>query len=179
MNGLLTKLSAIFAMLSLTAFGGANAALPELRRQIVVLQGLMDDQTFAGLVALAQAAPGPNVMISSVVGWKVAGWPGFLVATLAMVAPSSLLAFLTERTMRRWSAHGTMLLLRRALAPVAVGLICASGLVLARAADSGALTLALTVFMSVLCGTTRTNPLFGVAAGAALGGAASVIGFPI
>lgn len=179
MTASLDRLAATFALLSVGAVGGANATLPELRRQMVDVQHLMDDQTFANLVALAQAAPGPNVMAMSLMGWHVAGYAGLAVATLGMIGPSSAIAFAVERALSRRPDHALVLLVKRSLAPIAVGLMAASGLVLAQAADSGALTLALTAGMSLLCGWTRINPLFGIAAGASLGLAASLFSFPI
>jgi chromate transporter len=177
MRAPLGQLAAIFAVLSLGAVGGANATLPELHRQMVSVFHFMDDATFANLVALAQSAPGPNVIVMSLMGWHIAGLAGLCVATAAMLGPSSLIAFVAERTLRRFSANWAISILKRALAPVAVGLMCASGLVLARAADSGGLTIAITAGMTLLCGATRTNPLYGIGAGAIFGLASSTLGF--
>jgi chromate transporter len=162
----LTQLALTFSILSLGAVGGANATLPELHRQMVDVSRYMDDATFASLVALAQTAPGPNVIVMSLMGWHIAGAAGLAVATAGMIAPSSVLAFAAERSFRRFSASRTVWVLKKALAPIAVGLMCASGLVLARAADSGGLTIALTLGMTLLSGLTRINPLYGIAAGA-------------
>ncbi|PNG24871.1 chromate transporter [Methylocella silvestris] len=175
----LGQIAAAFLSLSLGAIGGANATLPELHRQMVTVLHLMDDQTFASLVALAQAAPGPNVIVMSLMGWHVAGPSGLAVATLSMIGPSSALAFASERALRRYSASGAVAILKKSLAPIAVGLMGASGLVLARAADRGVLTLALTGGMSLLCGLTRVNPLYGIAGGACAGLAGALFGFPL
>lgn len=172
----LMPLALAFATLSLGAVGGANATLPELHRQMVEVSHYMDDATFANLVALAQAAPGPNVIVMSLMGWHIAGAAGLAVATAGMIAPSSALAFAAERMFRRLSASHAIAVLKTALAPIAIGLMCASGLVLARAADSGGLTIALTLGMTLLSGLTRINPLYGIAAGALLALAAGALG---
>ena len=62
-------------------FGGTNAVVLEMHRQAVDVLHWMDAPTFANLFALAQLAPGPNVMIVSLIGWQVAGLAGLLVAT--------------------------------------------------------------------------------------------------
>ncbi|MBA3812683.1 MAG: chromate transporter, partial [Caulobacteraceae bacterium] len=93
MSDTLTALFVQFAILSLLAFGGANAVVPEIHRQAVEINHWMSDADFAALFAIAQAAPGPNFMISTLVGLKAAGLAGALVATVAMCAPSCLLAF--------------------------------------------------------------------------------------
>ncbi len=179
MASVLGSLAATFSLLSVSAVGGANATLPELHRQMVDVSHFMDDATFTHLVALAQSAPGPNVIMMSLMGWQVAAFPGFCVATLAMLAPSSALAFAVERTFRRFSASAAIRLARQALAPIAIGLMSASGLILARAADSGGLTVAITGGMTLLIARTRVNPLFGLAAVAILGLASHRLGFSL
>src|SRR5207253_3320636 len=72
-----------FASLSLLAIGGINALLPEIHRVVVDVEGWMTSAEFADLFALAQLAPGPNAMVVSLLGWKVAGIPGAFVATIA------------------------------------------------------------------------------------------------
>lgn len=91
MIGTLVALALIFGELSLLAFGGGNTILPEMQRQVVDVQGWMSARDFAALYALAQAAPGPNMMVVPLVGWHVAGLPGLLVASVAKFGPSSLL----------------------------------------------------------------------------------------
>ena len=76
-------------MLSLVSIGGINVLLPEIRRQVVDVHGWMTDAAFAHTFAIASAAPGPNVIVVSLIGWQVAGWAGLLVATLAIM-PSRL-----------------------------------------------------------------------------------------
>ena len=73
---LLLQILVTFGILSLVAVGGANAVLPEMHRQLVDLHGWLDDATFAQLYALAQAAPGPNILVASVMGWRIGSWGG-------------------------------------------------------------------------------------------------------
>ena len=89
----LISLAFVFGQLSLLAFGGANSILPDLQRQVVGDHGWMSGHEFASLFALAQAAPGPNMMIVSLIGWRVGGISGTLVATVAVAVPSSLLTY--------------------------------------------------------------------------------------
>ncbi len=62
-----------FMLLSLMAVGGAKLLLPEMHRFAVEGRGWMSSKEFSELFALAQAAPGPNVLFVSVIGWKAAG----------------------------------------------------------------------------------------------------------
>ena len=91
MSAVLAELAAQFMLLSMLSIGGANAIIPEIHRRAVDLEHWMTDADFAQLFALSQAAPGPNVLIVSLIGWKVAGVVGGVVAMLAMSGPSSIL----------------------------------------------------------------------------------------
>ena len=86
-----------FALMSLFAVGGANAAIPEMHRVAVDVQHWMTDKQFADIFAISQMAPGPNVLIVTLIGYAVAGVVGALVATLAMCVPTAVLAYYVSR----------------------------------------------------------------------------------
>jgi chromate transporter len=156
-----------FATLSLVAIGGANAVVPELHRHAVEVAHWMSDAEFASLFAIAQAAPGPNVLIVTLIGWRVAGIPGALVATAAMIVPSSLLTFWGFRAWKRLEGRPWRAAVQNGVAPLTVGLVGAGGYLLATAADVGMTTGAVTVATAALSYFTQLNPLwaFGIAAG--------------
>jgi chromate transporter len=162
-----------FGSLSLLAIGGINALLPEIHRVAVDVEGWMTSAEFADLFALAQLAPGPNAMVISLLGWKVAGIAGAFVATIAACGPSSLLCFFAVRGLERMRNGKMRAVLQRALAPVAIGLVLASGYTLARAADRSLGALLLTVVATAAIAFTRVNPVWILAAAAAAG----VVGF--
>jgi chromate transporter len=72
----LSSLAAVLAQVSLMAYGGPNSVLPEMQRQVVGVHGWVTAQEFAALFALAQAAPGPNMLVVTLIGWHVAAPPG-------------------------------------------------------------------------------------------------------
>ena len=169
---LLVELAEVFALLSVLSIGGANATLPEIHRQVVVLHHWMSDATFAQIVAIGQTAPGPNVMVASVIGWQLAGVAGLLVVTLSIVLPSSGLAVAIGRFVARQEEGATVALVRRALAPVALGFMLASSVVMTRAAWQGAGTLVVVATVAAMVVLTRLSPLWGIAGGAIAGLAA-------
>jgi chromate transporter len=162
----LVQLAVILAPLSLVSIGGANTILPEVHRQVVSVQGWMSDAEFADLFALARAAPGPNVLLYSLVGWKVAGVLGALVATLALSGPSSLLAYASLRAWRRFYDAPWRRPVQAGVAPVAVGLMFASAYTLVGAADTTAYVV--TAAAAALTLWTRAHPLALLLAAAAL-----------
>ena len=168
-EGVLGQLATQFAGLSLVAFGGANAVIPEIQRQSVGLHHWMSDKEFAGLFAIAQAAPGPNFMISTLVGWKAAGIPGALIATVAMCAPSCFLTFWVVKVWDRYRDAPLRHALAAGLAPVTVGLVVSSAWLLSRAADVDWRLAALTVGTALIAYLSKLNPLWCLGGAAALG----------
>ncbi|MGE5537804.1 MAG: chromate transporter [Gemmatimonas sp.] len=165
----LVTLALIFAELSLLAFGGANAVLPEMQRQVVEVQGWMSAGEFSSLFALAQAAPGPNMMVVTLVGWRLAGFVGALVATLALIVPSAVLAGVTVTLWHRFRDKPWRRAVQAGLVPVTVGLIASGAIVIAVAVDTEWRLAAVTAIVAVLHFTTRLHPLWLLAGGAACG----------
>jgi chromate transporter len=165
----LLQLVLLLAPLSLVAVGGMNVVLPEIHRQTVQGYGWLTDTQFADLYALAQAAPGPNIaLLVSLIGWKVAGGPGTLVALLAMCAPSAVLAYTVTRVWRRFRDAPWRRPVQAGLAPISVGLVLASGTVLVQAADTTPIAYAVTAATILLVLRTGLHPLLLMAAAAAL-----------
>lgn len=165
----LAEIGIYFTLLSLVAVGGGNALIPDMHRQLVEVNGWMSSREFASLVALSQAAPGPNILIVSLLGWKVGGLAGALVATGGMCLPSTLLTYFFTRTWDRFRAAPWRAAVQAGLASVTVGLILASGYVLARAADHHWLGYAVTAATVAAVLKTRVHPLWLLAAAGVIG----------
>jgi chromate transporter len=172
MNALLITLAAHFAVLSLFAIGGANAAIPEMHRLAVDVMHWMSDRQFADMFAMAQISPGPNVIIVTLIGYHVAGFAGALVTTAAMTGPTCTLAFLVTRVWDRFKGAHWRKAIQAGLVPVSLGLMAASAFVIARAADQSWVAVAITAVTATVAYFTRLNPLwaFGVAAAIGLAG---------
>jgi chromate transporter len=165
----LTALFGYFALLSLFAVGGANAAIPEMHRVAVEVMHWMSDRQFADMFAISQVSPGPNVIIVTLIGYHVAGFAGAAVATVAMCGPTCLLAFFVARTWDKFKDAHWRIAIQAGLVPVSLGLIGASAFVLAHAADHSIYAGAVTAATVVVAAVTRINPLWLFAAGGVLG----------
>ena len=133
-NPILT-LAWTFGLMSLFAVGGANAAIPEMHRIAVDVHHWLTDKQFADVFAISQLSPGPNVLIVTLIGYTVAGIGGALVATLAMCVPTALLAYCVSRLLKRSSHAPWPAIVQAALVPLSIGLMGASGLILALTSD--------------------------------------------
>lgn len=165
----LTQLALQFGLISLQAFGGANAALPEIQRLVVEKSHWMSAATFAHLVAIAQATPGPNAIIVTLIGWHLAGLAGALVATLAMYGPSGILVLIFMHYWPRIVASRWRYIIQSGIAPLSVGLVLASGCIIAVSADESPVAWLLTAATVPIVLKSRIHPLWLLAAGALLG----------
>jgi chromate transporter len=156
----LLALAVHFGLLSLLAIGGGNSAVPEMHRQAVEVAHWMTDRQFADLFAISQAAPGPNFLISTLIGYHVAGFAGAVVATFGMCGPSSILAYFVSGTWERFKEARWRVAIQNGLVPISIGLVGASGLVLAQAADHNFVAYAITVATAVISYATRLSPLW-------------------
>jgi chromate transporter len=158
-----------FLVLSLLSFGGANAIISEIHLRSVEIEHWLTDSEFTQMFALAQAAPGPNVLIVSLIGYKAAGIAGGIVAMVAMCAPSSIVAWYVVGAWERFRDTPWRAALQSAIAPVTVGLVVASGYVLTRTVDHDWPAYAVTLATLALAMTTRIHPLWYLAVAAVLG----------
>jgi chromate transporter len=165
----LVTLAVHFAILSLFAMGGANAAVPEMHRLAVDVMRWMSDRQFADMFALAQVAPGPNVIVVTLIGYHVAGLAGAAVTTTAMCGPSCVFAFFMGRVWERFKDAPWRVAIQAGLVPISVGLVGASAVILTRAAEQNWLALGITAATAVVAYLTRWNPLWMFAAAALLG----------
>ena len=165
----LGRLFLMFALFSLIAVGGGNGVVPEMHRQVVDLNHWMSSPAFVGLFAIAQASPGPNMLIVCLIGWKMAGFPGAMVCTLGMCLPSSLLTFSVARLWQRISGSPWRRAIERGMAPITLGLVLASGWLLGKAAGTSWRSYALTAAVALLVWRSRIHPLWLLAMGGLLG----------
>jgi chromate transporter len=157
------------------SFGGGGAILADMEHQAVALHGWTSAREFADLFAISRVAPGPGTMLSAMIGWKVAGWPGAVAAAAALYFPSSLATYAAGRAWRRWRGSNWHRAVEGGLAPIAAGLILAGGLAVLRAAPGGWPVWAATAAASAaLLAWPRLHPLVVMLAGGALFGLALV-----
>jgi chromate transporter len=158
-----------FGLMSLLAVGGANAAVPEMHRVAVDLRHWLTDKQFADVFAISQLSPGPNVLIVTLIGYSVGGVVGAIAATLAMCLPTAALAYGVSRWLAssrraRWPA-----IVQAALVPLSIGLMAASALIVAQAADRNVIAVLATAAVAAIAFATRLNPLWLLVAGGCLG----------
>ncbi|MBV8679171.1 MAG: chromate transporter [Aquitalea sp.] len=166
---LLLSLFSRFALFSLMAVGGGITLIPEMHLYVVENHHWMSGQEFASLFAIAQAAPGPNVLVVSLIGWKVAGLAGALTTTVGMCGPSSVLSYYVARLWARFHDSPWRRAIERGLAPLTIGLVSGSAMLMSVAANQHVSGWLLCAASALLAWRTRLNPLWLLGGGAVLG----------
>ncbi|MBK0393251.1 chromate transporter [Ramlibacter algicola] len=174
------SLFAHYLLLSLLSIGGAITTAPDMHRYLVDEQHWLTDPQFSASVAIAQAAPGPNVLFVALMGWNVglnAG--GYLTAALGVLLalsgillPSTTLTYFAAQWGHRNRDLRGVRAFKQGMAPIVIALLVATGWVLATGATYNLHDWplwALTAASAVIVWRTRIHLLWLLGAGALLG----------
>jgi chromate transporter len=163
-------LVAHLALLSIISFGGIPAVLPDIHNYVIA-HGWLSDREFADDFAIAQALPGPNmILMMSLIGWQVGGLPVAIASALVTFGPPCVLYYAGYRLWDRCRGAAWQPIVRQGLVPVTIGLVLGAGIVMARTAAAGWPYVAVTVVAALLALRSRINPLWSLMAGGVLGG---------
>ena len=174
-----------YISISLLAVGGAIATAPDMHRFLVERQGWLTDLQFNASIAIAQAAPGPNVLFIALLGWNVginaggagpAGWAsgalGMVLSMVGIMLPSTTLTWLATRWGHRNRERRSVRAFKQGMAPIVIGMMLTTAWVLA--SNHGTVQQApglwaLSAATMLLVWRTRWHLLWWLGAGAFLG----------
>ncbi len=170
----LLGLFAHFLVLSLLAVGGAITTAPGMHRYVVFEHPWITDAQFTASIAIAQAAPGPNILFVAVIGWNVAGPIGALATMVGIMLPSTTLTLLATRWGRQRRETRGMRAFTTGMTPITIGLLVATGWILAQpyVAGGGGHALGAIALIAVAIAAmmkTRLSPIWLVGLGAVVG----------
>ncbi len=157
-----------FLLLSLLAIGGAIVVVPDMHRLMVSQYGLLDDAQFNASIAIAQAAPGPNVLFVAVMGYQAAGLAGAAAALFGIMLPSTTLTIVAARWGHARQEWRGVRAFKSGMAPIVIALMASTAWVLT-AQTTGWHHIVLTALAAVLVWRTRVHMLVLVALGATVG----------
>ena len=165
----LVELALYFGLLSVISVGGMPSVMPEMQRFVVDVKGWLTPADFLQAFAVGQAAPGPNVLIASLIGWKVAGLAGALVALGAFCLPAAVIAWWVAELWDRFKDSPWRRTVQRAIAPIVVAMILSGGVVLATPGSPDWRLWLIAGGSAAGMIVTNLNPLWLLAAGGVLG----------
>jgi chromate transporter len=155
--------------LSLLAIGGVLGTAPDLQRFVVVERGWLTAADFTASVALAQSAPGPNLLFIAVVGYQVAGLAGAAAAMAGILLPSTVLTLAVFRFGSRRRDSRAVRAFMAGMAPISLGLVWTTGGVLAAPVIQRPAALLLLIAAIGMTWRTKAHPLWLIGLGAVAG----------
>ena len=156
---LLIHLALSFALLSILAVGGGTAVLPEMQ-SLLAHQFAIDHTQFVHIYSIGQLAPGPNMLMVLVIGYKLAGLIGAGVVLISFFLPSSVLCFYIGRLWNRFGESPWRRAIQNALEPISLGLMASGVYAVGKASIVSPITLALALITFYLILKTKLNPVF-------------------
>ncbi|GAA4026652.1 chromate transporter [Actimicrobium antarcticum] len=169
-----------YLLLSMMSIGGAISTTAEMHRYLVEQHHWLTPAQFNASIAIAQAAPGPNVLFVALMGWNVGLNTGSLFAAVAGVAvtmvgimlPSTTITYLAAQWGHRNRQLRAVRAFKLGMAPIVIALLISTGWILAsnngdQAADWKLWLLS--GFCGVMIWRTRVHLLWLLALGAVLG----------
>src|SRR5271156_1592342 len=100
----LLNLTWVFMLLAILAVGGGTAVLPEMEHMTVDQFHWVTKGQFRDIYSLGQVAPGPNMLMVLLIGYKLSGWAGALVVGAAFFLPDCVLTLFVNRVWVHFAA---------------------------------------------------------------------------
>jgi chromate transporter len=170
------SLFALFVPLSFLTIGGGQAIIADVQRQVVSVHHWLTRTEFADVYAISRMTPGPGSLYITLIGWRVAGFPGALAATIAIFAPTIILTYFIAGFWSRHKDAGWKKSLEMGLKPVAAGLVLASVYVLLVNLTGTPWAQIIALGSTILLFVSRINPLALLALGGGIFLAAHQLG---
>jgi chromate transporter len=161
----LISLAWVFALLSILAVGGGTAVLPEMQRMTVGQFHWVTDKQFRDIYSLGQVAPGPNMLMVMVIGYRVAGYLGSAIVAFAFFVPDCILTLFANRLWLRYSESPWRHAIQRAMAPISIGLMLSGTYSIARLSIHNAMSFGIAVMTLGVLMWRRVNPLLLISIG--------------
>jgi len=155
---LLVQLALTFSLLSILAVGGGTAVLPEMQT-LLAQQFDITHAQFVHIYSIGQVAPGPNMLMVLIIGFKVAGLVGAGIVLLAFFLPSSILCFYAGRLWSHFAHNPWRRTIQSALEPISIGLMSSGVYAVAKASIVSPITLGLAVITLIYILKTKINPV--------------------
>lgn len=158
-----------FGTASVLSVGGGNAIVPQLQRETVLDYHWLTASQFAETFAIAQVAPGPSTLLVTLLGFRAAGLAGALLATAAMLVPAAGMMWIVTRLWLRSAEARWHVALEKGIAPIAIGLVAAGGVIIALSVDQTVPNWGTSIVAAVVLSLTRVSPILVVLGGGVIG----------
>lgn len=135
-----------FFKIGLFSFGGGYAMIPLIQNEVIEVNSWLSQAEFLDMLAIAQVTPGPiAINTATFVGQRVAGIPGAVTTTFAVVFPSFVIVLILAYLVKRIGESKQMDYVYKGLRPVVLALILSALVSIGRESITGISTAAIAV----------------------------------
>ena len=120
------KIGTVFSGVSVSLFGGGYVIIPIMQSLFVKDLNWLTTKEFIDAIAFSQVTPGPILVSSTFIGYKLAGFSGALLATCCMFVPSAVLMIMVSKIFNRTKDHPFIKSMISGIKVVVIGLIISS-----------------------------------------------------
>ena len=160
---LLKNIVLTFSGISISQFGGGYVVIPAMQKIIVDNWHWLSAKEFADAIAMGQVTPGPIFISATFIGYKLAGFWGAFIATIAIFLPASLAMIFCTKFMERTKNAPAVIAAFKAISPAVIGMIFSSAITIMKTSD-GNVFISLAIFLAVLgiIIKFKVNPVYAI-----------------
>ena len=167
---LLIKLFISFLKIGAFSFGGGYAMLPLIEKEIIQVHGWIESTEFVDIIAISEMTPGPIAVNSATfLGYKVAGIPGSMVATLGVILPSFVIMSIIFHFINKFKESSYVDSIFQGIRPVVLGLIASAAVTVAKSTFIDIKSILIALILFYLVTFKKVNPIYGIVLAGGLG----------
>ncbi|EOD01765.1 chromate transporter [Caldisalinibacter kiritimatiensis] len=167
---MLLKLFVSFLKIGLFSFGGGYAMLPLIRQEVIDIHGWITSSDFIDILAISQITPGPIAINSATfLGYKIAGVLGSIVATLAVIIPSTIIILTIAHFFNKYKDSKYVEWAFKGIRPVVLGLIASAAVLVAKDAFIDVKSVLIAGMIFYILVFRKTHPILAIVLAGVLG----------
>lgn len=173
------KISLIFSGISLSLFGGGYVMIPIMQSLLVTNLKWVTSTEFLDCIAFSQLTPGPILVSSIFIGYKLTGFAGAIVALLATFGPSAVLMIMVSKLFAAHKEHQWLKNTLAGIKPVVVGLIIASAIKLLQSVPLNASLIIICVITFFISFRFKISPVYIILGSLAVGACLTIFQYQL
>jgi len=156
----LLKLCWLLIVINALTIGGGFVMLPMLQKEFVEKNHWLTNQEFLDAIAIGQLTPGPLTVMNAVIGYKISGLVGAVLAMVSSYLPCIIIVTIVAKYYYDYRESIIVQSSFKGIKPVVIGLLSAVAISLGNTALVDPLTFGIAIISFAVIAFTKTDPTF-------------------
>lgn len=165
----LLKLCWLLMVINALTIGGGFVMLPMLQKEFVENYHWLTNQEFLDAIAIGQLTPGPLTVMNAVIGYKISGLIGAVLAMVSSYLPCVVIVTIVAKYYYDYRESKIVKSSFKGIKPAVIGLLSAVAISLGNTALVDPLTFGIAIISFVVIAFTKTDPSFVIVGAGILG----------